>query len=109
MHERKAIMADLADGFIAMSGGMGTLEELFETITWRMLGLHQKPVGILNIDGFFDSLIYLTDHLADQGFVDPRYADILLTATDPKTLIEKLRNALISGDVSSTPSSRFLI
>jgi len=109
MHERKAMMAELADGFIAMSGGMGTLDELFETFTWGMLGLHEKPIGILNINGFYDSLIGLFDHLIDQGFVDSRYGDMLLTASDPRTLVTKLRDASPAEEVKSRASARFLI
>lgn len=109
MHERKAMMADLADGFIAMSGGMGTLDELFEIVTWGMLGLHEKPVGVLNIDGIFDSLIQLTDHLSEQGFIDPRYGELMLTAPDSKTLIRKLREAALTEEAASKTSSRFLI
>lgn len=109
MHERKAMMAELSDGFIAMSGGMGTLDELFETFTWGMLGLHEKPIGVLNINGFYDSLIGLIDHLVDQGFVESRYRDMLLTAPDPKTLVTKLRAASATEEIESKASARFLI
>lgn len=109
MHERKAMMAELADGFITLSGGMGTLDEFFETFTWSMLGLHEKPIGILNINGFYDSLIGLIDHLVDQGFVDTRYADMLFTASDPKALVTKLRDAAATEEIESKASARFLI
>ncbi len=109
MHERKAMMADLADGFIAMSGGMGTLDELFETFTWGMLDLHKKPIGILNINGFYDSLICLIDHLVDQGFVESRYTDRLLTAQDPRELVSKLQEVSATEEVKSKTSARFLI
>jgi uncharacterized protein (TIGR00730 family) len=109
MHERKAMMADLADGFIALSGGMGTLDELFETITWGMQGLHEKPVGILNVNGFYDSLFGLISHLSEQGFVQPRYADLLLTASEPKALLAKLRQAAPSDEMESKAYARFLI
>jgi len=69
MHERKALMADLSDGFIAMPGGWGTFEELFEVLTWSQLGLHQKPCGLLNVDGYFDPLIAMLRHAVDEGFV----------------------------------------
>jgi uncharacterized protein (TIGR00730 family) len=108
MHERKAMMAELADGFIAMSGGMGTLDELFETITWGMLGLHEKPIGILNTNGFYDSLIRLVDHLVEEGFVEPRHAGQLLVEPDPKTLLNKLR-AAAAEELRSKTSARFLI
>jgi uncharacterized protein (TIGR00730 family) len=71
MHERKAMMAQLADGFIAMPGGMGTLEELFEMLTWSQLGIHAKPIGLLNVDGFYDSLAGFIQHASEQGFVRP--------------------------------------
>ena len=109
MHERKAMMAELADGFIAMSGGMGTLDELFETFTWGMLGRHEKPIGVLNIDGFYDSLIGLVDHLIDQGFVESHYGEMLLTASDPRTLVTKLRDASPTEEIENKASSRFLI
>ncbi|HEX7983819.1 MAG TPA: TIGR00730 family Rossman fold protein, partial [Duganella sp.] len=68
MHERKAMMASLSDGFIAMPGGMGTLEELFEMLTWSQLGIHAKPIGLLNVDGFYDGLIDFIAHASGQGF-----------------------------------------
>jgi uncharacterized protein (TIGR00730 family) len=69
MHERKAMMASLADGFIAMPGGMGTLEELFEMLTWSQLGIHRKPIGLLNVDGFYDQLAGFISHASAQGFI----------------------------------------
>ncbi len=74
MHERKAMMAQLSDGFIAMPGGIGTLEELFETLTWSQLGFHDKPVGLLNVDGFYDGLIKFIAHLVTQGFLKSEQA-----------------------------------
>ncbi|MCL1886418.1 MAG: TIGR00730 family Rossman fold protein [Betaproteobacteria bacterium] len=109
MHERKSMMADLADGFIAMSGGMGTLDELFETFTWSMLGLHKKPIGILNINGFYDSLIGLVDHLVNQGFLESHYTNTLFTASDPKALVNKLREAPATEETESKTAARFLI
>ena len=69
MHQRKAMMAELSDGFIAMPGGIGTLEELFEVMTWSQLGFHDKPIGLLNVQGFYDGLISFIDHVAQQGFL----------------------------------------
>ena len=78
MHQRKAMMADLADGFIAMPGGIGTLEELFEVLTWSQLGLHDKPIGLFNVDGFYNGLIEFTQHLVRQGFLKPAHADLMM-------------------------------
>lgn len=91
MHERKAMMADLADGFIAMPGGLGTLEELFEILTWSQLGFHQKPVGILNTEGFFDGLLAFLQHQVDQGFVSEKHKQLLMIETDPALLLARLR------------------
>jgi uncharacterized protein (TIGR00730 family) len=90
MHERKAMMADLSDGFIAMPGGMGTLEELFEVLTWSQLGLHDKPIGLLNVDGFYNGLLGFMQHLIDQRFVKPEHAGLLVHADTPATLLEHM-------------------
>ena len=95
MHERKALMAELADAFIATSGGLGTLDEFLEIFTWRMLGLHKKPIGILNIDGLYDGLFNLIDHLTKEDFVDTSQTQVLHTATDPADLISQLRKAAL--------------
>nr|WP_314631612.1 TIGR00730 family Rossman fold protein [uncultured Noviherbaspirillum sp.] len=89
MHERKAMMAELAEGFIAMPGGFGTLEELFEVTTWAQLGLHQKPIGLLNVDGFYNGLIDLATHLVGQGFVRPDHAQLLMHASDAPALLDQ--------------------
>jgi uncharacterized protein (TIGR00730 family) len=89
MHERKALMADLSDGFIALPGGAGTLEELFEIWTWAQLGHHRKPVGILNVDGFFDRLMSFLDHLADERFMRREHRDMLLTDSDAGRLLNR--------------------
>jgi len=72
MHERKALMAELADAFLVMPGGLGTFDEMFEIMTWAQLGFHDKPMGLLDVNGFFDPLIALIDHLADTGFIRDR-------------------------------------
>jgi uncharacterized protein (TIGR00730 family) len=90
MHERKAVMADLADGFIALPGGWGTLEELFEVLTWGQLGLHQKPCGLLNVRGFFDGLLSFIDHSIDERFVRRENRSMVLVANSPDTLLEQL-------------------
>lgn len=92
MHERKALMADYADGFIALPGGTGTLEEWFEAITWAQLGYHKKPCGLLNINSYYTPLISLFDHMIEQGFVKREYKELILIDKDPTLLIEKMKN-----------------
>lgn len=91
MHERKQMMVDLSDGFIALPGGFGTLDELFETLTWLQLGFHGKPVGLLNAHGFFDGLLVFLDHMVAQGFLRQAHRDCLLVASEPAALLEKMR------------------
>jgi hypothetical protein len=91
MHQRKKMMADLSDAFVAMPGGAGTLEELFEVFTWAQLGYHQKPVAVLNIDGFYDPLVSMLRHTVDEGFMQQKYFDILQIDADPEALIGKLQ------------------
>ena len=93
MHERKALMADLADGFIALPGGLGTLEELFEALTWAQLGLHAKPCGLLDVAGFFDDLDRFLDRVVADGFVRPDSRARLIVETDPARLVERLARA----------------
>jgi len=93
MHERKAMMADLADGFIAMPGGMGTLEELFEMLTWSQLGIHHKPIGLLNVDGYYDRLLGFVGHMQEQGFVKPQHAALMMAEPAPDALLARLRAA----------------
>jgi uncharacterized protein (TIGR00730 family) len=90
MHERKAAMAELADAFIAMPGGYGTLEETVEVLTWTQLGLHHKPVGLLNIDGYYEYLSRFFDHMVDEGFLRQEYKDMLLIERDPAALLNRL-------------------
>jgi len=90
MPERKRLMADHADAFIAMPGGFGTLDELFEMVTWGQLGIHAKPVGLLNVDGYFDPLLQWIDGAIDQGFVKEAYKDLLLVDQDPSALLDRL-------------------
>jgi uncharacterized protein (TIGR00730 family) len=89
MHERKAMMAQLADGFIAMPGGMGTMEELFEMLTWSQLGIHAKPVGLLNVDGFYDSLVGFIHHAKEQGFIKPQHAAMMMVDSSPTALLKR--------------------
>lgn len=87
MHERKMLMAELADGFIALPGGIGTLEELFEIWTWAQLGFHDKPCGLLNVADFYSPLIGFLDHVAAEQFVKPQHRQILLVDDDPQRLL----------------------
>jgi uncharacterized protein (TIGR00730 family) len=87
MHQRKAMMAELADGFIAMPGGIGTLEELFEVLTWSQLGFHDKPVGLLNVHGFYDGLITFIDHVAAHGFLRTHHRKLLMHDADTRGLL----------------------
>jgi uncharacterized protein (TIGR00730 family) len=89
MHERKSLMAVLSDGFIAMPGGFGTLEEIIEVITWGQLGFHEKPCGLLNVAGYFDQLLAFLDHSQAQGFLHAEHRRILLVADEPAGLLEQ--------------------
>ncbi|HEX9173686.1 MAG TPA: TIGR00730 family Rossman fold protein [Telluria sp.] len=94
MHERKAMMSDLSDGFIAMPGGMGTLEELFEMLTWSQLGIHAKPVGLLNVGGFYDGLVSFVAHLHGEGFVRAEHAALLMVESGADALVQRLQSGL---------------
>lgn len=87
MHERKMLMAELSDGFIALPGGIGTLEEIFEIWTWAQLGIHRKPCGMLNVAGYFDPLIQFLDHAAAEQFISATHRSILCVESDPETLL----------------------
>lgn len=89
MHERKAQMADLADAFIALPGGYGTFDELFEIVTWAQIGLHNKPIGLLDVGGYFDPLLALVRHAATSGFIPPDHTHLLLHATEPIALLDR--------------------
>ncbi len=90
MHERKAMMADLADGFIALPGGWGTVEEFFEILTWAQLGFHRKPCGLLNVEGYFDRLLSFVEHSIDEGFVKRDYRPMISVADSPAVLLDQL-------------------
>ncbi|GAC1565307.1 MAG: TIGR00730 family Rossman fold protein [Ktedonobacteraceae bacterium] len=90
MHERKALMADLADGFIALPGGYGTFDELFEIITWTQLGLHTKPIGLLDVAGYFTPLLALITHASREGFIPAMHTDIVLHEESSATLLDHL-------------------
>ena len=99
MHERKALMAELSDGFIALPGGLGTLEELFEVLTWAQLGFHRKPCALLDGNGYFNHLEAFLDHAVEQGFIKPVHRGILITASEPEALL----NALAAYTPAFTP------
>jgi uncharacterized protein (TIGR00730 family) len=90
MHVRKAMMAELSAGFIALPGGLGTLEELFEVLTWGQLGLHRKPCGLLNVGGFYDGLLSFIDHTVNERFVKPENRAMILVADAPDALLDLL-------------------
>lgn len=88
MHERKALMAELSDAFIALPGGIGTFEEIFEVWTWTQLGTHAKPCAILNVHGFYDQLLGFLDHVVDEAFLKPVHRGMLLASPDPNALLD---------------------
>ncbi|CAL9079147.1 hypothetical protein BHM03_00055722 [Ensete ventricosum] len=90
MHQRKAEMARHSDAFIALPGGYGTLEELLEVITWAQLGIHNKPVGLLNVDGYYNSLLAFIDKAVEDGFIQPYQRHIFVSAPNAKDLVQKL-------------------
>ena len=89
MHERKSLMAELSDGFIALPGGFGTLEEIFEAITWAQLSFHDKPCGLLNINGYYDDLIKFLDHSLEENFIVPEHRAMIIVDDDPDSLLDK--------------------
>ena len=90
MHERKALMAELADAFVAVPGGIGTLEELIEVYTWSQLGIHDKACGVLNVKGYYDHLAALLDHAVAEGFLRPQHRAVLSVASEPAELLDRL-------------------
>lgn len=90
MHERKALMIDRADAFVALPGGLGTLEEISEVLSWAQLGLHGKPIGLLNVNGFYDPFLRFFEHLVDAGFVSPDSRELLILRPEPSALLRDL-------------------
>jgi uncharacterized protein (TIGR00730 family) len=88
MHERKALMSSLADGFIALPGGFGTFEELFEMVTWAQLGLHHKPFGVLNVAGYYNGLLALVDHAVEEAFIPPQHRELILASDNAADLLD---------------------
>jgi uncharacterized protein (TIGR00730 family) len=93
MHKRKALMADLADGFIALPGGFGTFDELFEIVTWAQIGIHRKPIGLLDVEGYFAPLLALVRHATREGFIPEGQSELLACDTDPARLLEHMAHA----------------
>lgn len=102
MHERKALMAELSDGFIAMPGGIGTMEEFFEVLSWAQLGLHEKPCGLLNTAGYYDSLIQFLDHAVSEDFIKPKHRALMIVESEPAKLLDRFEEFL-----SDHPAKRF--
>jgi uncharacterized protein (TIGR00730 family) len=92
MHQRKSQMADMSDGFIALPGGIGTLEGFFEILTWGQLGIHAKPSGILNVEGYFDGLTDFLDHAVREGFLTEAHRQAIMVESEPSRLLDRLRN-----------------
>jgi uncharacterized protein (TIGR00730 family) len=90
MHERKSVMAELSDGVIALPGGLGTLEEYFEMLTWAQLGLHAKPCGLLDVRGYFDSLLAFLDHAVEERFVSQEHRRMVIAEHDPRALLDRM-------------------
>jgi len=99
MHERKALMAELADGFIALPGGYGTYEEFFEVLAWSQLGWHAKPFGLLDIGGFYRSLLEFLDHTRNEGFIRPQHRELVLVADGAAKMLQKMREFRPPGEV----------
>lgn len=105
MHERKMLMADRADAFLALPGGPGTLEELTEQWTWAQLGIHDKPVGLLNVAGYFDPLLAFVANMRDRGFTHPRYTDMLVVATEATEALARLRDYVPPARTEASPGA----
>jgi len=106
MHQRKTMMAERADAFVALPGGIGTFEELFEVWTWRQLGYHDKPVGLLNVAGYYDALLAFLDQATDKGFMRAAQHELLQVHTDPRTLLARLG---VMADGATAPDDYRLI
>jgi uncharacterized protein (TIGR00730 family) len=107
MHERKAMMADLADAFIALPGGIGTLDETFEILTWAQLGMHAKPVGLLDVANYYGPLLTFLDHAVAHGFVRAEHRALFDVAGDPVALLDRLaRRRLTRSDIALDPGTR---
>lgn len=103
MHERKALMAQLSDGFIALPGGFGTCDELFEAVTWAQIGIHHKPVGLLDVNGYFHALLTFVRHASAEGFIPPTQAELLLLSTDAAALLDAFAEYRPPSDILPPP------
>jgi uncharacterized protein (TIGR00730 family) len=99
MHERKALMADLADAFVLLPGGFGSWEEFCEIVTWLQLGIHRKPCAILNVAGYYDGLLLLANHAREEGFLRPAHHAMVIVESNPEALLWRLANAVIPSEV----------
>ena len=99
MHERKALMAELSDGFSAVPGGYGTFEEFFEVLAWSQLGWHAKPFGLLDIGGFYRSLLSFLDHVRNEGFICPQHRELVLVAEDAAEMLRRMKQFRPPGEV----------
>jgi uncharacterized protein (TIGR00730 family) len=106
MHERKAMMAELSGGFIAMAGGIGTLEEFFEVLSWAQLGIHGKPCGLLNTGGYYDHLVKFLDDAVDQGFLKPKHRSLLILANEPAEMLKRLESFMATRGEQRFDSSK---
>lgn len=107
MHERKAMMAELSDGFIAMPGGIGTMEEFFEVLSWAQLGIHRKPCGLLNTGGYYDPLIEFLDHAVEHDFLKQKHRSLLILAREPPEILSRFEAFItISGDDQQFDSNK---
>jgi len=97
MHERKALMAELSDGFIALPGGIGTMEEFFEVLSWAQLRIHNKPCGLLNAGGYFHDLIQFLDRAVDEDFLKPKHRSMLVIEENPKKLLDRFKEAFAAS------------
>jgi uncharacterized protein (TIGR00730 family) len=105
MHERKALMAELSDGFIAMPGGIGTMEEFFEVLSWAQLGLHEKPCGLLNVSDYYGPLIQFIDHAVEQDFIKPKHRALLVVESHPAKMLDRFAAMLAARPAKPFDSS----
>jgi uncharacterized protein (TIGR00730 family) len=102
MHERKALMAELSDGFVALPGGIGTMEEFFEVLSWAQLGIHEKPCGLLDVAGYYDPLMQFLDHAVEQDFIKPKHRALLLVESEPAKLLDRFAKL-----IAEQPTKKF--
>jgi len=106
MHERKAVMADLSDGFIALPGGIGTMEEFFEILSWAQLAIHQKPCGLLNVSGYYQRIVHFLDYAVDEGFLKPKHRALLIVEEEPARLLDRYEPIIAANGVKRFDRSR---